>query len=189
MAVDVTNSAIYHCIYRLCFLSGGLSSAMWCCISMGQYFQCSFGQMCMIKILCTGTSTVFTTTAITRWWPRWQSIFVALDDFFFPLCQFFSSSMNFSVLFVVRFQFLLIIFALDAVMYFFSLHSAKNNFLLPQACLQRNRRWRAFVQVCFLLIIWIIWIDVWNSFRKGKVVEHVYQLIVSGNSGEAQKCH
>lgn len=188
MAVDVTNSAIYHCIYRHCFLSGGLSSAMWCCISMGQYFQCSFGQMCVIKILYTGTSTVFTTIAITRWWPWWQSISVASDEFF-SCASSFHQVWIFSVLFVVRFQFLLIIFALDAVMYYFSLHSAKNNFLLPQACLQRNRRWRAFVQVCFLLIIWIIWIDVWNSFRNGKVVEHVYQLIVSGNSGEAQKCH
>lgn len=81
MAVDVTNSAIYHCIYRHCFSSGGLSSAVWC-ISMGQYFHCSFGQMCVIKILYIGTSTVFTTTAITRWWPRWLSNSVALDEFF-----------------------------------------------------------------------------------------------------------
>lgn len=119
----------------------------------GSELYCYFVQMCVIKILYFGTNTVFTTAAIARGWPKCQSISVALDDFFFFCASSFHQVCIFCILlFFVRFQFLLIIFALDAVvLYSFSLHCANNNFLLPQACLQRNRRWLAFVQVCFFI--------------------------------------
>lgn len=101
---------------------------------MGQYFCCFLGQMCVIKILHIGTSTVFTTAAINRWWPRCQSISVALDEIFSCASSFHQVYIFSVLLSAVRFLFLLIIFCSGCCCYIFIvLTISKEQFPTPSS--------------------------------------------------------